>query len=143
LRYARHVVLDGIGAAGQARLAHARALIVGLGGLGSPAAYYLAAAGIGELVLNDFDRVDDKPSAPNPFGEADIGLPKTDAAAASLTHLNSRLRTALVTERLRGRAHEVRARHDIVLDDSDNRRASPSMPRRRDAHAPRLGRGAG
>ena len=122
LRYARHVVLDGVGAAGQARLAKARALIVGLGGLGSPAALYLAAAGIGELILNDFDRVD----ATNLqrqilFGEADIGHAKTEAAAATLARLNARLRTTPIAERLQGDALTECVRGcDVVLDGSDN-----------------------
>src|SRR5579872_7542460 len=58
LRYSRHLALPEFGTAGQERLARASVLLVGLGGLGSPAAMYLASAGVGRLVLNDFDRVD-------------------------------------------------------------------------------------
>jgi adenylyltransferase/sulfurtransferase len=58
LRYSRHILLPQIDIVGQERLLSSSALIIGLGGLGSPAAMYLAAAGIGSLVLNDFDRVD-------------------------------------------------------------------------------------
>ena len=58
-RYARQIALADVGAEGQAKLGRARVLIVGLGGLGCPAALYLATSGIGRLVLNDFDRVDE------------------------------------------------------------------------------------
>src|SRR6185369_6042344 len=96
-RHSRQIVLPEIGQEGQARLAAARALIVGLGGLGSPAAVYLATSGVGELVLNDFDRVD----ATNLqrqilYGEADIGRAKTQAAADTLARFDHRVRSVLV-----------------------------------------------
>src|SRR5262245_23824020 len=122
LRHSRQVVLPEFGLEGQAKLAAARALIVGLGGLGSPAAIYLATSGVGELVLNDFDRVD----ATNLqrqilYGEADIGRAKTEAAADALVRFDRRGRSVLVPERLQGeKLTEMVARCDVVLDGSDN-----------------------
>jgi len=122
LRHSRQIVLPEIGQEGQARLAAARALIVGLGGLGSPAAVYLATSGVGELVLNDFDRVD----ATNLqrqilYGEADIGRAKTQAAADTLARFDHRVRSVLVPERLQGeKLTELVAGCDVVLDGSDN-----------------------
>jgi adenylyltransferase/sulfurtransferase len=122
LRHGRQIVLPEIGAEGQARLARARALLVGLGGLGSPAAFYLAASGVGELLLNDFDRVD----ATNLqrqilYTEAQIGRPKTEAAAETLARLDSGVRLVGIAERLQSEAlvDTVRA-CDVVLDGSDN-----------------------
>jgi molybdopterin-synthase adenylyltransferase len=122
LRYSRHLVLPDIGAEGQARLARARVLVVGLGGLGAPAALYLAASGVGELLLNDFDSVD----ATNLqrqilYGEADVGRAKTDAAADTLARLNASVRIVRVAERLQGRAlTDAVANCDVVLDGTDN-----------------------
>jgi adenylyltransferase/sulfurtransferase len=122
LRHSRQIILPEFGEQGQARLAAARALVVGLGGLGSPAAIYLATSGVGELVLNDFDRVD----ATNLqrqilYGEADIGRAKTEAAADTLARFDRRVRCVLVPERLQGeRLVETVRRCDVVLDGSDN-----------------------
>jgi molybdopterin-synthase adenylyltransferase len=122
LRYSRHLVLPDIGAAGQARLAAARVLVVGLGGLGSPAALYLAASGVGEMLLNDFDRID----ATNLqrqilYGEADVGRPKTDAAADAIARINSSVRVVRVAERLQGDALvDAVAGCNVVLDGTDN-----------------------
>lgn len=121
-RYARHVALAEVGAAGQARLAAARMLIVGLGGLGCPAAQYLAAAGVGSLVLNDFDRVDVS-NLPRQilFGPDDVGELKVDAAAKALGRLNPDVAIERLPERLddAGFAAAV-ARADLVLDCTDN-----------------------
>lgn len=83
LRYARHIVLDEIGAEGQARLTGSTALIVGLGGLGCPAAEYLATSGVGCLLLNDFDRVDES-NLPRQilYTPEDVGKLKVDARRA-------------------------------------------------------------
>lgn len=122
LRHSRQIVLPEIGADGQARLARARVLLVGLGGLGSAAAYYLAASGVGELHLNDFDRVD----ATNLqrqilYTEAHIGRPKTEAAAETLARLDARLRLVGIPERLQDEALADAVRTcDVVLDGSDN-----------------------
>ena len=121
-RYARHVALPAIGAAGQARIAAGAALVVGLGGLGCPAALYLASSGTGRLLLNDFDCVD-ATNLPRQilFSDADIGSAKTDAAAARLLALG----TGVTIRALPGRLDEVAltrlaADADVVLDCTDN-----------------------
>jgi adenylyltransferase/sulfurtransferase len=121
-RYARQVALADVGAEGQARLGRARALIVGLGGLGCPAALYLATSGIGTLVLNDFDRVDES-NLPRQilYGPDDIGVLKVEAARARLTALNPEVEVLTLTERLDGPALEAAVGSaDVVLDGSDN-----------------------
>src|SRR3989304_1840945 len=88
-RYARHVVLPQVGVAGQERLKAASVLIVGLGGLGSPAALYLAAAGVGRLGLVDCDRVDASNLQRQVLhGTSSVGIPKVDSARARLHDLN-------------------------------------------------------
>ena len=89
MRYERHIALPEFGAAGQRRLRDARVLIVGVGGLGSPAALYLAAAGVGTLGLVDFDVVDETNLQRQIlYGTADVGAPKLATAAARLRALN-------------------------------------------------------
>lgn len=103
-------------------MAQARVLLIGLGGLGCPAAQYLAAAGVGALILNDFDRVDASNLARQVlYTPADIGALKVDAAAARLAALNPDVRLECLDERLdaAGLAQAV-ARCDLVLDGSDN-----------------------
>lgn len=122
LRYSRHLALADFGAAGQDRLARSRVLIVGLGGLGSPAALYLAAAGVGTLVLNDFDRVDlSNLQRQILYANADIGTAKTTAAAGTLNARNPDCRLELLDRRLD--ETELRAtikNVNVVLDGSDN-----------------------
>ena len=122
LRYSRHLVLPDFGAAGQERLARSTVLLVGLGGLGSPAALYLAAAGIGRLLLNDFDRVDlSNLQRQVLYTEADLGTAKTTAAAATLAALNPDCRLEALDGRLEGEALSMAVqRADAVLDGSDN-----------------------
>jgi molybdopterin/thiamine biosynthesis adenylyltransferase len=120
-RYARHVALEGIGAAGQQSIGASTVLIVGVGGLGCPAAQYLAASGIGRLVLNDFDRVDET-NLPRQilFADADIGALKVEAAASRLRDLNPALEVIALSKRLSESeiSEHVRA-VDIVLDCTD------------------------
>lgn len=121
-RYGRQTSLPEIGPAGQERLRKARALIVGVGGLGSPIALYLAAAGVGTLGLVD----DDSVSVSNLqrqvlYAEAEVGLPKVYCAARRLQALNSGLRVETHPYRLtEANAGEVIARYDLVVDGCDN-----------------------
>ena len=121
-RYARHIALPAFGAAGQARVAQSRVLLVGLGGLGCPAAQYLAAAGVGTLMLNDFDRVDASNLARQVlYTPADVGALKVDAAAARLAAMNADVRLECLDERLdTAGLIEAASRCDLVLDGSDN-----------------------
>jgi len=121
-RYARHIALAEIGAKGQQKLAAASVLIVGLGGLGCPAAQYLAASGVGTLILNDFDRVD-LSNLPRQilFTDAAVGQLKTDAAAATLTRLNPGVKVERRSERLEDdELARVVKTADVVLDCTDN-----------------------
>lgn len=121
-RYARQVVLPELGITGQARLAAGRVLLVGLGGLGCPAAEYLASSGVGTLVLNDFDRVD-MSNLPRQilYSAADLGKLKVEAARERLAWLNPDVRAECMPERLDpdALAAAVRAA-DVVLDGTDN-----------------------
>ncbi len=122
LQYSRHLLLPDIDIEGQERLLAASALIVGLGGLGSPAAMYLASSGIGRLVLNDFDTVD--PSNLQRqilYGWNDIGHLKTHSAAKMLRSLNKGMTIELRPEQLEEASlSAVVEGVDIVLDCSDN-----------------------
>lgn len=122
LRYARHLPLTGFGAEGQRRLATTRVLLVGVGGLGCPAATYLTAAGVGEIVLNDFDTVDETNLARQfLYSARDIGALKAQVAAARLTIINESVRQTVIAERLAGEALESAVRDaDVVVDASDN-----------------------
>lgn len=122
LRYSRQIMLPQVDAAGQQRLLDSRALIIGLGGLGSPAAMYLAAAGVGTLVLCDFDQVDlSNLQRQIAHGFADIGRPKVASAADTLHRINPDVQVVPVEHRLGGEtlAAEVAAA-DVVVDASDN-----------------------
>jgi molybdopterin/thiamine biosynthesis adenylyltransferase len=121
-RYARQVALADVGAEGQAKLGAARVLVVGLGGLGCPAALYLATSGIGRLVLNDFDRVDET-NLPRQilYTPEDVGALKVDAARKRLLALNPDVNVAVHAERLDGAALEaVVGDAGVVLDGTDN-----------------------
>ena len=121
-RYARHLSLPEVGIAGQERLASASVLVVGLGGLGSPAALYLAAAGVGRLGLVDFDVVDASNLQRQVlYVESDVGESKLESAAARLKAANSGLDLVLHGSRVgAGNAMELVSGYDIVLDGTDN-----------------------
>lgn len=120
-RYSRHLLLPEFGTAGQEKLARARVLVVGAGGLGSPAALYLAAAGVGTLGLLDCDRVDvSNLQRQVLFDTAQIGQSKAATARARLAALNPGIE--LIAHDVELRAHNVMqilAGYDIVLDGSD------------------------
>jgi adenylyltransferase/sulfurtransferase len=121
-RYARQVALADVGAEGQAKLGRARVLVVGLGGLGCPAALYLATSGIGKLVLNDFDRVDET-NLPRQilFAPEDVGALKVEAAKRRLNSLNPGVEVVALAERLDGVALDAAVGNvDVVLDGTDN-----------------------
>ncbi len=122
LRYSRHLVLPGLGLAGQQKLKAARVLIVGAGGLGYPAALYLAAAGVGTIVLVDADRVDATNLQRQIIHRSeDVGLPKVESARRRLGELNPNVRVEVIDERLTSaNARAVIRSVDVVLDGSDN-----------------------
>jgi adenylyltransferase/sulfurtransferase len=122
LRYSRQIMLPAIGIEGQDRLANARVLLIGLGGLGSPAAMYLAAAGVGTLVLNDFDRVDlTNLQRQIAHTTERIGMPKVDSAKETLAALNPDTRILTLAQKLEGEALSAQvAEADVVIDGSDN-----------------------
>lgn len=121
-RYARHLILKEIGGAGQARLLAAHVVLVGAGGIGSPAIQYLAAAGVGRLTVIDDDRVDlSNLQRQTLFGTADVGRPKAEAAAAAVAALNPDVLVEPVTERLtQTNAAALIGKADVVLDGCDN-----------------------
>ncbi len=122
LRYSRHILLPQVGIEGQERLIDARALVLGAGGLGSPAALYLASAGIGTLALADGDTVDlTNLQRQILHRTASIGKPKALSGAATLAEINPGCRVIPLQERLAGaRLEEEVAAADVVLDCSDN-----------------------
>ena len=122
IRYARHLALPGVGEDGQERLKAARVLVVGAGGLGSPVALYLAAAGVGTLGLVDFDGVDvTNLQRQVLYGTGDVGRPKLEAAVARLSDLNPGVRVIPHALRLSAEnALDVLAAYDVVADGTDN-----------------------
>ncbi len=120
--YSRQIRLPGIGERGQLRLKQARVLLVGAGGLGSPAATYLAAAGVGVIGIADPDRVETSNLHRQVLHGFDtLGLPKTISAAEALAEINPGLEIPLHPEGLTAEnALELVARYDLVLDGADN-----------------------
>ena len=121
-RYSRHLVLPEIGTAGQERLKAASVLLIGAGGLGSPAGLYLAAAGVGRLGLVDFDHVDESNLQRQVlYGQSDIGRPKLAAAWDRLSDVNPLIDLVLHDEKLTSaNAFDVLDGYDVVVDGSDN-----------------------
>jgi len=121
-RYARHVLIPEVGEAGQLRLLKSRVLLIGAGGLGSPAAYYLAAAGVGTLGLVDDDVVDRSNLQRQILHTDDrVGEPKVESARATLTALNPDVEVVALRERLSAdNVDRIFEDWDVVVDGSDN-----------------------
>jgi adenylyltransferase/sulfurtransferase len=121
-RYSRHLILPGVGELGQRRLSAARVLVIGAGGLGSPALLYLAAAGVGTLGVLDADDVEVSNLQRQVIhGQDDAGRPKVDSAAERIAQVNPYVR--VVTHRVRldaGNALTLLRDYDLVLDGTDN-----------------------
>ncbi|KAG9582367.1 hypothetical protein KCV01_g15015, partial [Aureobasidium melanogenum] len=121
-RYSRQVLLPQVGEAGQARLAQARMVVLGAGGLGSPALLYLAAAGVGHITLIDDDRVErSNLHRQVVHGDARVGMGKAESARMTMTALNPRIQVTTVVDRLRAdNVEELVRGHDVVIDGADN-----------------------
>ena len=122
LRYSRHLLLDDIGIEGQHKLLAAHALVIGAGGLGSPVALYLGAAGVGRLTIVDGDRVDlGNLQRQIAHDLSRVGDPKAISAALSIGDINPRVEVTALNERVGAeRLAELVADADVVVDCSDN-----------------------
>lgn len=121
-RYDRQILIEEIGLPGQERLKRASVVICGAGGLGSPAAYYLTAAGVGRITLVDQDRVAlSNLNRQTLHGESDIGVLKVDSAKQKLRDLNSGVDVRTAAEAMTGEnVMELLAGHDVIIDALDN-----------------------
>ena len=121
-RYARHIILPGIGGQGQQKLMDAKVLVIGAGGLGSPVAMYLAAAGVGTIGLVDFDHVDlSNLQRQLLHRTSDVGRPKVASAAERLNELNPNVEVvAHQTLLSSANALEVLGGYDVIVDGTDN-----------------------
>ena len=120
-RYSRHILLREVGGAGQARLKAAKVLVIGAGGLGSPALMYLAAAGVGTIGVMDDDMVDDSNLSRQIIHKTDaLALPKVQSAKQTLNALNPHITVLPYQRRLDGATQALIADYDLILDGSDN-----------------------
>lgn len=121
-RYNRHIIIPGFGMEAQTKLKHAKVLVIGSGGLGSPVLLYLAAAGIGTLGIVDFDVVDDSNLQRQVlFGVESVGKPKVEAARARLIALNPHLDIRLHNTHINSsNALDIIRDYDVVADGTDN-----------------------
>jgi molybdopterin-synthase adenylyltransferase len=144
LRYGRHILLDEIGVEGQRRLAASHALVVGAGGLGSPALLYLAAAGVGTITVADPDVVDlSNLQRQIAHDMAQLGRPKVASAAARVAAINPLVRVQAIEARLDAASLDACVRAaDVVLDCSDNFATRQAVNRACVAHGTPLVSGA-
>ena len=121
-RYSRHTLLPEVGMRGQLKLLDAKVLLIGAGGLGSPAGIYLAAAGVGQLGIVDFDVVDESNLQRQILHTTDrVGMPKTESAASAIRAINPDVRVVQYNTRLdSSNVFDVIGPYDIIVDGSDN-----------------------
>jgi molybdopterin/thiamine biosynthesis adenylyltransferase/rhodanese-related sulfurtransferase len=121
-RYSRHLIIPDVGMTGQKRLANARVLCVGAGGLGSPALMYLAAAGVGTLGIVEFDVVDESNLQRQIIhGQSDIGRPKADSARDAIKEINPHVNVVIHPERLdSSNVMDLFRHYDVIVDGTDN-----------------------
>ena len=121
-RYSRHLIIPDVGMTGQKRMKNAKVLVIGAGGLGSPALLYLAAAGVGTLGIIDFDTVDESNLQRQVIhGQSDIGKSKAVSAAESVAEINPLVKVILHEERLENdNVLGIFAGYDLILDGTDN-----------------------
>jgi molybdopterin/thiamine biosynthesis adenylyltransferase/rhodanese-related sulfurtransferase len=122
VRYSRNLLLREVGKEGQVRLLKSKVLLIGAGGLGSPASLYLAAAGVGTLGIIDSDKVDlTNLQRQVLHGSADVGKPKTESAKETIRRINPDVKVVAYQERLTSQnALKIFPQYDIILDGSDN-----------------------
>jgi adenylyltransferase/sulfurtransferase len=121
-RYSRHLIIPDVGMSGQKRLKNAKVLVIGAGGLGSPALLYLAAAGVGTLGIAEFDEVDESNLQRQIIhGQSDIGKSKAQSAKESIAETNPYVRVVLHEERLdNDNVKAVFEGYDLIVDGTDN-----------------------
>ena len=121
-RYSRHLIIPDVGMAGQKRLKNAKVLVIGAGGLGSPALLYLAAAGVGTLGIAEFDEVDESNLQRQVIhGMSDIGRPKAESARESIAEVNPYVEVVVHPERLdNDNVLQVFEGYDLIVDGTDN-----------------------
>ncbi|MEV6625481.1 adenylyltransferase/sulfurtransferase MoeZ [Amycolatopsis sp. NPDC051106] len=121
-RYSRHLIIPDVGVNGQKRLKNAKVLVIGAGGLGSPALLYLAAAGVGTLGIVDFDVVDESNLQRQVIhGQSDVGKLKAASAQESIAEINPLVKVHLHTDRLdSSNALEIFGQYDLIVDGTDN-----------------------
>ncbi len=121
-RYSRHLIIPDIGMTGQKRLKNAKVLVIGAGGLGSPALLYLAAAGVGTIGIAEFDEVDESNLQRQVIhGQSDVGRPKADSARDSIAEVNPLVNVVVHDERLdNDNVLGVFEGYDLIVDGTDN-----------------------
>ncbi|HEX6197565.1 MAG TPA: adenylyltransferase/sulfurtransferase MoeZ [Jiangellaceae bacterium] len=121
-RYSRHLIIPDVGMDGQKRLKNARVLVIGAGGLGSPALMYLAAAGVGTLGIIDFDVVDESNLQRQIIhGQSDVDRPKAESAKESIAEINPYVNVVVHNERLdNDNVLDIFGEYDLIVDGTDN-----------------------
>jgi sulfur-carrier protein adenylyltransferase/sulfurtransferase len=121
-RYSRHLIIPDVGMAGQKRLKNAKVLVIGAGGLGSPALLYLAAAGVGTIGIAEFDEVDESNLQRQIIhGQSDIGRPKAESARDAIAEANPYVNVVVHGERLdNDNVRQVFEGYDLIVDGTDN-----------------------